>query len=108
MDMTMVEIGKINCDEGNEVIIFGTQSRANIIEKDAEPIENNYLSKFNIYCLINSGKKDEAQLIFDLKKELGFNDQYFENKLNYLFGYTNEIYKTDMINMLIEIVNKNY
>ena len=65
-----------------------------IFLKNSEPIKNNYLSKFNIYCLINNGKKDEAQLIFDLKKELGFNDQYFENKLNYLFGYTNEIDKT--------------
>ena len=65
-----------------------------IFLNNSEPIKNNYLSKFNIYCLINNGKKDEAQLIFDLKKELGFNDQYFENKLNYLFGYTNEIDKT--------------
>ncbi len=62
-----------------------------IFLNNSEPIKNNYLSKFNIYCLINNGKKDEAQLIFDLKKELGFNDQYFENKLNYLFGYTNKI-----------------
>ena len=44
-----------------------------IFLNNSEPIKNNYLSKFNIYCLINSGKKDEAQLIFDLKKELGFN-----------------------------------
>ena len=65
-----------------------------IFLNNSEPIKNNYLSKFNIYCLINNGKNDEAQLIFDLKKELGFNDQYFENKLNYLFGYTNEIDKT--------------
>ena len=64
-----------------------------IFLNNSEPIKDNYLSKFNIYCLINNGKKDEAQLIFDLKKELGFNDQYFENKLNYLFGYTNEIDK---------------
>ncbi len=64
-----------------------------IFLNNSEPIKNDYLSKFNIYCLINNGKKDEAQLIFDLKKELGFNDQYFENKLNYLFGYTNEIDK---------------
>ena len=56
-----------------------------------EPIESDYLSKFNIYCLINNGKKDEAQLIFELKKELGFNEKYFENKINYLFGYTNEV-----------------
>ena len=64
-----------------------------IFLNNSKPIKNNYLSKFNIYCLINNGKKDEAQLIFDLKKELGFNDQYFENKLNYLFGYTNEVDK---------------
>ena len=64
-----------------------------IFLNNSEPIKNNYLSKFNIYCLINNGKKDEAQLIFDLKKELGFKDPYFENKLNYLFGYTNKIDK---------------
>ena len=61
-----------------------------IFSNNSKPIKNNYLSKFNIYCLINNGKKDEAQLIFDLKKESGFKEQYFENKLNYLFGYTNE------------------
>ena len=62
-----------------------------IFLNNSEPIENDYLSKFNIYCLINNGKKDEAQLIFDLKKELGFNEKYFEDKLNYLFGYTNKV-----------------
>ena len=65
-----------------------------IFLNNTEPIENNYLSKFNIYCLINNGKNDEAQLIFDLKKELGFKEKYFENKLNYLFGYTKEVDKT--------------
>ena len=34
-----------------------------------------------------NGKKDEAQIIFDLKKELGFKDKYFEKKINYLFGF---------------------
>ena len=62
-----------------------------IFLNNSEPIENDYLSKFNIYCLINNGKKEEAQLIFDLKKELGFNEKYFESKLNYLFGYTNKV-----------------
>ena len=62
-----------------------------IFLKNSEPIKNDYLSKFNIYCLINNGKKEEAQLIFDLKKELGFNEKYFESKLNYLFGYTNKV-----------------
>ena len=62
-----------------------------IFLNNSEPIENDYLSKFNIYCLINNGQKEKAQLIFDLKKELGFNEKYFESKLNYLFGYTNEV-----------------
>jgi len=59
-----------------------------IFLKNSEPIDDEYLSKFNIYCLINSNKKDEAQLIFDLKKEQGFNDRYFEDKINYLLGYS--------------------
>ena len=41
-------------------------------------INDEYLSKFNLYCLINAGRSEEAQLILDLKKELGFNDEYFE------------------------------
>ena len=58
--------------------------------KIKEPVEDEYLSKFNLYCLINYGKNEEAQLILDLKKELGFEDEYFENKINYLFGYIDE------------------
>ena len=57
------------------------------------PIEDEYLSKFNLYCLINYGKKEKAQLILDLKKELGFQDNYYENKINYLFGYIEEVDK---------------
>ena len=57
------------------------------------PIEDEYLSKFNLYCLINYGKNEEAQLILDLKKELGFEDEYYENKINYLFGYIEEVDK---------------
>ena len=59
--------------------------------KVLEPINDDYLSKFHIYCLFNLGKIDEAQLLFDLKKELGFRDKYFENKINYLFGYTTKV-----------------
>ncbi len=58
--------------------------------KIKKPVEDEYLSKFNLYCLINYGKSEEAQLILDLKKELGFEDEYFENKINYLFGYIEE------------------
>ena len=56
--------------------------------KDA--IQDDYLSKFNIYCLINNNKKEEAQLLLDLKKEAGFEDEFYEKKINFLMGYTNE------------------
>ncbi len=59
--------------------------------KNNEVIENVYLSKFNLYCLINEGKTEEAQLILDLKKELGFKDKYFEKKINYLLGFVEEL-----------------
>jgi len=60
------------------------------ISKNTEVIQDEYLSKFSLYCLINYGKNEEAQLILDLKKELGFEDNYYENKINYLFGYIEE------------------
>ena len=65
-----------------------------IFSRSTEPISDNYLSKFNIYCLILNKRNEEAQLIFDLKKELGFNDKYFENKINFLFGYSSRADKT--------------
>ncbi len=69
-------------------------SEANIIKaceifsKNTEIVEDEYLSKFNLYCLINENRLEEAQLIFDLKKELGFKDEYFEKKINYLFEFS--------------------
>jgi hypothetical protein len=62
-----------------------------IFSRIKDPIENTYLSKFNIYCLLNNNKKEEAQLLIDLKKELGeFEDKFYEKKINYLMGYNNE------------------
>ena len=62
-----------------------------LFTKIQEVINNNYLSKFNIYCLINSNRKEEAQLQFDIKKELGFKEDFFEKKFSYLMGYNEEI-----------------
>ena len=73
-----------------------------IFSKIKEPLQNEYLSKFNLYCLINYGKNEEAQLILDLKKELGFNDEYFENKINYLFGYIDEVNKEISENSILD------
>ena len=66
----------------------------NFFEKNSKPITDDYLSKFEIYCLIEKGNKDEAQIIFDLKKEIGFNDEYFEKKINLLLGYETKIDET--------------
>ena len=55
-------------------------------------VQNDYLEKFTIYCLINNDQKEEAQLIFDLLIERGFKDKFFENKINFLLGISD---KTD-------------
>ena len=62
-----------------------------IFSKNFELLKDDYLSKFNMYCLIYMNQKDEAQIIFDLKKEMGFKDKYFEDKLNYLLGYSSKV-----------------
>ena len=57
--------------------------KVNAIDKN---LKNDYLEKFKIYCLINSERKEEAQLLFELLKERGFEDNFFEDKINYLLG----------------------
>ena len=63
----------------------------NIFEKIDFYINDDYISKFNIYCLINLVKKEEAQLHFDLLKEQGFEDEFFEKKFAYLIGYEDNL-----------------
>ena len=53
-------------------------------------VQNDFLDKFNIYCLINDDRKAEAQLMYDLLKERGIKDKFFENKINFLLGITNQ------------------
>jgi len=65
-----------------------------ILSKNSKPIDDEYVSKFYIYCLIRLEKKDEAQVFLDLKKEVGFKNLYFEKKIDYLLGYTKKIDKT--------------
>ena len=62
-----------------------------IFEKSKTSPADEYLFKFKLYCLINSDQKEQAQLIYDLRKELGFEDKYFEKKINYLLGLTEEM-----------------
>ena len=58
-----------------------------IFSKITSTIEDEYLSKFNIYCLVKNNKIDDAQMLLDLKKELGFKDSFYEKKMNNLMGY---------------------
>jgi len=67
--------------------ISDVKKSCEIFSKINYPIDDEYLSKFNIYCLIYNKKKEEAQLLIDLKKELGFNDKFYESKISYLMGY---------------------
>ena len=71
-----------------------TEQACEVFSKNTEPLNDEYLFKFKIYCLVKYNKREEAQLILDLKKELGFSNKYFEKKIYYLLGYTSEIDKT--------------
>ena len=59
-----------------------------MFEKNSKVINDNYISKYLIYCLIKNDRIEEAKLIYDLKKELGFKDKYFDDKINILFNYS--------------------
>ncbi len=72
--------------------------KINIMNKN---IQNNYLEKFGIYCLINDDRKIEAQIIFDLLKERGFSEKFFENKINFLLGLTDNTNKKILDNNLL-------
>ena len=71
----------------NEYLSNSDLASACQIFDESNTIQSDYLSKFKIYCLIHSKKREEAQLLFDLKKELGFKDNFFEKKFNILMGY---------------------
>ena len=74
-------------------------------------VQNNYVEKFKIYCLINSDRKDEAQLIFDILKEGGFEDDFFEDKINFLLGITNKtnpkILDNNLLNFYLSYVTSD-
>ena len=53
--------------------------------------KDNYITKFQIYCLINENKKEIAQLQYDLFKESGYEDEFFVNIFNFLIGYSENI-----------------
>ena len=76
-------------------------------------VQNDYLEKFSVYCLIHEERKNEAQLIYDLLKERGLKDSFFENKINFLLGVTEKsnekILDNNLLNFyLSHITNSNF
>ena len=74
-------------------------------------VQNDYLEKFTIYCLINNDRKEEAQLIFDLLIERGFKDKFFEDKINFLLGIKNDttqkILDNNLLNFYLSHITSN-
>ena len=87
------------------------KSACNITNFVSQEVKNFYLDKFKIYCLIHSDRKDEAQLIFELLKEKGFNDKYFEDKINFLLGITEtttqKILDDSLLNFYLSHITSN-
>ena len=74
---------------------------------------NKYLEKFKVYCLFYENKTEEAQLNYDLLIEKGLNDKFFQEKMNYLFNYSektsNKILDNNLLNFhLSRITSKNF
>ena len=74
-------------------------------------VQNTYLEKFTIYCLIHNDQKEEAQLIFDLLIERGFEDKFFEDKINFLFGIKNttdeKILDNNLLNFYLSYITSS-
>ena len=67
---------------------------------DIKLISDEYLTYFKIYCLINQNKKEQAQLLFDLKSETEKLDDFFIKKFEVLMGYEEGNYIVSDKNML--------
>ena len=76
-------------------------------------IDNDYLLKFKIYCLMNNNKVEESLLQLDLLQEAGFSDSFFEKSLFKLIGYDNSseigINESNILNFhLSHRINKEF
>ena len=81
---------------------------------DEVTLKDNYSSKLKIYCLINANKIDQAILIYELKKEQGLIDNFFEKKIFKLIGFeeeSNEISDKNLLDLHLShrvVENFNY
>jgi len=79
--------------------------KADFINKE---IKDNYLEKFRIYCLILNKKKEEALLNFDLLREEGRSDKFFDDKILFLLGMeekpNNKISDKNLLNFYLSSI----
>ena len=62
----------------------------NLFKKLNQNFNDNYLKNFSIYCLIHNKQNDLAMMRFDLEKESGYTDPFFEKKFNSLMGLSKD------------------
>ena len=79
--------------------------KVNFINKE---IKDNYLEKFRIYCLVFDKKEQQAQLNFDLLREEGKSDKFFNNKISFLLGLNdkpdNQISDKNLLNFYLSSI----
>ena len=85
--------------------ISGGCEKVNFINKE---IKDNYLEKFRIYCLVFDKKEQQAQLNFDLLREEGRSDKFFNNKISFLLGLNdkpdNKISDKNLLNFYLSSI----
>ena len=90
-------IAQANIKEGCEKIKFIDST-----------IKDSYLEKFKIYCLVFNNKKSQAQLLLDLLREQKQSDKFFDDKINFLLGITentsNKINEKNLLNFYLSSV----
>ena len=75
----------------NEYLIENEIKRSCELINKVDIFNDQYLGKFKIYCLLIENKRDQAQLIYDLLTETGFNDIFFEDKFFFLMDYKSDV-----------------
>ncbi len=71
-------------------------------------INDAYLEKFRIYCLIFNNKKPEAQLLLDILREQKQSSKFYDDKINFLLGVTdkstNKVNEKNLLNFYLSSI----
>ena len=86
----------------NEYLIENEIKRSCELINKVDIFNDQYLGKFKIYCLLIENKRDQAQLIYDLLIETGFDDIFFEDKFFFLMDYKSNVNKEISENSILD------